>query len=523
VQGRGAGQRHQGVVLHLPPVMPCPRRRGPRRPAGRAGRLLPAVALATVALGASVPFARAAAPPSGLGDQSVFWIAVSPAYQHTGLLLAETTPFSSCTGNCTQLWASHDGGATWAQSPAAGWQQGRPVIVVDSAGREVAFAASSGGLQRSDDQGASWHGVGGPGALPAPDPAFARTAMVAVASGNTSGDYALHGSTSQPVNGSGGSITDLSFALSPTYPGGGGFAPALLSGADTSSSLPVIQRCTSALSCTGRTTLTGATNFSAPVTLTLAPDYAQSGAVFAQSGRGIYKSVDGGNNFAPLPIADGAGSATTATPSLALAPGYRDRGPQHTLFVSVFSVKPDPTNPRTGGGIYRSDDGGATWRTVGSPSPLDSGSTAVVVAPDGRVFAGYIGSSSAGTHGGLLCSTDGGGSWHATCPGVGDGARSAAGGGGTSGAGAGGVIEPRTANTATPCAASGCVVLASPVAGAGARSQGRSGEGAAVAGAQAGAGKPSGGGGRLGPLLGLVLVAAAATGGTIAVRRRRAT
>ena len=386
------------------------------------------VAAALAFTGACITVRADQAPPSAVGDESVFWIAASPAYVHTGLLLEMSTPFQgSCKANCTELWVTHDGGSSWARSPAAGWNQGRPVIGVDAHGKEVVFAATGTEMLRSDDQGVSWHQVAGGGSLPTLSPNFARDAMVAVASGDTSGDYILRGTASQPVTGSGGAITDLQFALSPSYPSGGLFPPALLSGADLSTNLPVIQQCSAALACSGSTTLPGAVSFSAPATLLPAGDFPSTGVVFAQSGRGVYKSLDGGNSFAALTIVNGADTATTATPSVALAPGYRDRGQVRTLFTSVFSVHPDINDPHTTGGLYRSDDGGISWRKMGSPSPLDGGSTAVGVAPDGRLFAGYLSTSAeTGTHGGLLCSTDGGNSWQASCPAVGDRASSSA-------------------------------------------------------------------------------------------------
>jgi hypothetical protein len=436
-----------------------------------------AIVAVVIALGGPIMPARAAeAPPSAVGDESVFWVAPSPAYTHTGLLLEMSTPFTGCSGNCTQLWVTHDGGRSWTRSPAAGWNEGRPVIAVDAGGKEVVFAATSTGMTRSDDQGASWHQVGGAGALPALSPNFAHDAMVAVASGGRGGDYILRGVTSQPVTGSGGAINDLQFALSPSYPGDGLFPPALLSGADPSTNLPVIQHCSAALACSGSTTLPGAVNFSAPVTLLPAGDFPGTGVVFAQSGRGVYKSVDGGRSFTALTIINGADTATTATPSVALAPGYRDRGRVRTLFTSVFSVHPDPTNPYTDGGVYRSDDGGATWRRMGSPSPLDGGSTAVAVAPDGRLFAGYLGTSDAGgTHGGLLCSSDGGSSWRASCPAVGDRGSSA---GKPQPRGSGAPVSSTGAPTggATQCGIAGCATP-SPSGGAAGGGGGRDGQG----------------------------------------------
>jgi hypothetical protein len=107
----------------------------------------------------------------------------------------------------------------------------------------------------------------------------------------------------------------------------------------------------------------------------------------------------------PVPT---SGAAVTTTPMAALAPGYAEAGPIRTLYVAVlqlFSGRPPS------GGIYSSHDGGSTWGRVGSPSPLDRGAVAVAAAPDGRLFAGYLGSGGVG----LLCSMDGA-AWEARCP-----------------------------------------------------------------------------------------------------------
>jgi hypothetical protein len=239
---------------------------------------------------------------------------------------------------------------------------------------------------------------------------------VAVA-GSTHGDYlVLNGGATQPITGSGRSLADLEFMYSPSFPSGGAHAPALLSGADLHTGLPVIQRCDARLACSGATTLAGASTFSIPVALLPSTSYASDGVVYAQSGRGIYKSVDGGTSFAPLSVGQ-PGASATATPMLALAPGYRDAGPVRTAYAAVLQAFISGTTSHSAGGIYRTTDAGATWRPIGSPGPFDQGATAVAVAPDGRIFAGYEGSAG---HAGLVCSTDAH-TWQAACPAVGGG------------------------------------------------------------------------------------------------------
>ena len=103
---------------------------------------------------------------------------------------------------------------------------------------------------------------------------------------------------------------------------------------------------------------------------------------------------------------------------MALSPGYSESDPNHQLYTALLQVfnptAGSPSPPHSSGGVYRSSDGGSTWAAVGAPGPFDQGASAVAVAPDGRLFAGYL----AGQYSGLLCSVDGQ-SWQASCPAVG--------------------------------------------------------------------------------------------------------
>jgi hypothetical protein len=369
------------------------------------------LALVAAAAGAT---AVQASDPSAIGDMAVFWIVVSPSYAQSGLVVAVAAPASGCTSNCTQLWVTRDGGATWGRSAASGWRGGRPVIGVDRSGHEVLFAGAN-VLQRSDDDGASWTDIGSNGGTPAISPTYAQDGTVAVANGKQ--DYLLSAAGQKSIPGSGGALSDVSFAMSTAYPAAGSHSPALLSAADPKSGNPVIQRCTAAFSCSGSAPLPGAGSLSEPVSLLLSTAFAEDGVVFAQAGRGIYKSVDGGGSFAPIPVG-AQGATATATPQMALGPGYRESNPSRPVFVAVLSIFSSGTSSHSSGGVLRSEDGGASWSPVGSPSPLDGGATAVAVAPDGRLFGGYLSSQGTSSGGGLLCSSDGQ-TWHAACSPVG--------------------------------------------------------------------------------------------------------
>jgi hypothetical protein len=356
-----------------------------------------------------------AAPPSAIGQESVSWVAVSPAYAHSGLVVAAASPMTTCGADCNHLWVSHDGGGSWTRVAATGWGGGRPAVAADSTGREVIYAATGTALQRSDDAGVSWHDVGPAAYGSTPSPQYSRDATLAAAGPQ---DYLVAAGAQRQVPGSGGAATDLAFAFAPDFPSSGSFPAALLASRD-GSGLPVIERCDANLRCSGAATLAGATTFSSPVTLLPAGDYATTGSVFAQSGRGIYKSLDGGTSFAPLAVVNAQGAKAVATPMLALAPGYRDAGPVRTVYAAVLEAFQGQGTSNTAGGVFRSDDAGATWHAAGS-GPLSGGATAVAVAPDGRLFAGYL-NGAAGVQGtaGLLCSADGGATWQATCTPVG--------------------------------------------------------------------------------------------------------
>jgi hypothetical protein len=342
------------------------------------------------------------------------------------------------------------------------------VIAVDARGHDVLYSGSTAGVVRSDDAGNTWVVVG-PSGTPSVSSTYASddaTVAVAVPQG---GDYLLNTSGKGTAPGSGGSLTDMSFAYAPSFPSGGKYAPVLLTAEDKGQRLPVIQQCTASYVCSGSTTLPGAVYFSSPVTLLPSTGYANDGSVFAQSGRGIYKSTNGGVSFTPISLGDPSATAT-ATPMLALAPGYKEQSSTKTAWAAVFQVFQDKTDPKkshAGGGLYRTDDGGGTWRAVASPGPFDGGAVSVAVALDGRLFAGYVGGTTGNA--GLMCSGDGGTTWQAACSPVGSAANDPG--------AVGGSVHPCT--TCVP--KTGSTASAAPGGQAGSDSQGGAGSGGASA------------------------------------------
>jgi photosystem II stability/assembly factor-like uncharacterized protein len=125
-------------------------------------------------------------------------------------------------------------------------------------------------------------------------------------------------------------------------------------------------------------------------------------------GDGIYKSTDAGKTWQHLGLSDGQ-----QIPALAIDPHDPNR-----VYAAVLG---HPYGPNEERGIYRSTDGGVTWKQVlakgpdtgGSQVILDPGNANVVYAAmwECRLGPWEDGNEYEGTHGGLFKSTDGGDTW----------------------------------------------------------------------------------------------------------------
>lgn len=125
-------------------------------------------------------------------------------------------------------------------------------------------------------------------------------------------------------------------------------------------------------------------------------------------GDGIYRSADAGKTWTHLGLRDGQ-----QIPAIAVDPGNANR-----LFAAVLG---HPYGPNTERGIFRSTDGGKTWEKVlykdentgGSDVVIDPKNPQVVYASlwDERLGPWEDGNSYATTNGGLFKSTDGGTTW----------------------------------------------------------------------------------------------------------------
>jgi photosystem II stability/assembly factor-like uncharacterized protein len=125
-------------------------------------------------------------------------------------------------------------------------------------------------------------------------------------------------------------------------------------------------------------------------------------------GNGIYKSTDAGKTWTHLGLTDGQ-----QIPALAVDP----RDPNH-VFAAVLG---HPYGPSADRGIYHSTDGGQTWQKViskdentgGSDVQFDPANPDILYASMWEMREGPWEDNNGvnGTHGGLFKSTDGGNTW----------------------------------------------------------------------------------------------------------------
>ena len=124
--------------------------------------------------------------------------------------------------------------------------------------------------------------------------------------------------------------------------------------------------------------------------LRVAPDFANTGRVYAYTQKALFRSVDGGAAFEPLPL-----------------PWFDEILSDLTVTRETLIASTTPMNETGKGGAYLSTDGGSSWARLESPL-LTGGVRGTTVAGD-RLIAALYGQ-------GLACSPDGGLTWAPRCP-----------------------------------------------------------------------------------------------------------
>jgi hypothetical protein len=124
--------------------------------------------------------------------------------------------------------------------------------------------------------------------------------------------------------------------------------------------------------------------------LRVAPDFANTSRVYAYTQKALFRSVDGGAAFEPLPL-----------------PWFDEILSDLTVTRETLIASTTPMNETGKGGAYLSTDGGSSWARLESPL-LTGGVRSVTVAGD-RLIGALFGR-------GLACSQDGGLTWAPRCP-----------------------------------------------------------------------------------------------------------
>ena len=146
--------------------------------------------------------------------------------------------------------------------------------------------------------------------------------------------------------------------------------------------------------------------------------------------RGLYKTTDGGKSWKLVLAAPKPDDAVTGCGDVAIDPQRPD-----TLYAALYARQRKPwrfdygsgaTGGRDVGGIFKSTDGGATWRRLTSGLPAKTGRIGLAVfAKDPRIVYAVVQSDEGGTSGiddakskkgGVFRSEDGGETWTRMSP-----------------------------------------------------------------------------------------------------------
>jgi len=141
--------------------------------------------------------------------------------------------------------------------------------------------------------------------------------------------------------------------------------------------------------------------------------------------RGLFKTTDGGKTWRPVLQAPAPDTATVGCGEVAIDPRHPD-----TVYAVLyarrrtpwsFTAGPDATRGRDVGGLYRSTDGGGTWKKLAGGLPARTGRIGLsVFAKDPAILYAVVQSDEGGTQnideatsrrGGVFRTVDGGDTW----------------------------------------------------------------------------------------------------------------
>ncbi|MEP6937608.1 MAG: glycosyl hydrolase [Chthoniobacterales bacterium] len=153
---------------------------------------------------------------------------------------------------------------------------------------------------------------------------------------------------------------------------------------------------------------------------------AASGHLWADGGeRGLYKTVDGGKTWKPVLQAQGSAAARTGCGDVVLDPANPE-----IVYATLYARQRTPwsftygvgaTNGADVGGVFKSSDGGATWKKLGGGLPGQTGRIGLAVSASiPRVVMAVVQSDEGGAsdindihsrRGGVFRSENGGENW----------------------------------------------------------------------------------------------------------------
>lgn len=267
-------------------------------------------------------------------------LAVSPTFAHDGIAFGgEWLNNLQSTESGLGIIKSSDGGQTWYRSDA-----GTEGVYYSSAVHDYAFspafdtdetvfAATWGGLFKSQDQGKTWTWLAS-----ASGATLGATTTVAVAPDFSSSGLVLAGNWHHLLRSDDGGQT---WSQDDQVKGSAAlaFSPAFATDQTIFAADLNLQR-----------TVNGGTDWQDVLSgtissLAISPAFAADHTLFAAGGSKLYRSVDGGTTW----ISNTVTADAPAIYDLAISPAFSTTG---TLFAGTAT------------GLFRSDDGGHTWDTV---------------------------------------------------------------------------------------------------------------------------------------------------------------